>query len=230
MKACGADRPLYRIGRRPDPWAWPDWLRAGEDRTFGNRWDDPKGAYRVLYAGSSLRGVFIEVLARFRPDPSVLAELAAIEGDDEGALPPGHIDRSWLDVRCIGEGEVGGRFAAIGESESLAELHAELASRLVHYRVRDLDGAAIRASAPRELTQEISRWVYEQTTSEGRRAFDGIAYLSRLGDDFRNWALFEPGRADLAASLVTNVRVSDIGPEQPDFRAALALLGIRLVE
>jgi hypothetical protein len=101
---------------------------------------------------------------------------------------------------------------------------------LRRYRIRELDGAAIRASAPRELTQEISRWVYEQTTSEGRRAFDGIAYLSRLGDDFRNWALFEPGRADLAASLVTNVRVSDIGPEQPDFRAALALLGIRLVE
>jgi hypothetical protein len=111
-----ADRPLYRIGRRPDPWAWPDWLRAGGDRTFGNRWDDPRGVYRVLYAASSLLG-----------------------------------------------------------------------------------------------------------------AFDGISYLSRLGDEFRNWALFEPVRKAQLASFATDVRSHEISPAHPDFRRALVLLDIRLV-
>ena len=34
--------PVYRVGRSPDPWAWPDWAYA-TDGTFGNRWDDPQG-------------------------------------------------------------------------------------------------------------------------------------------------------------------------------------------
>ena len=184
----------------------------------------------MLYAGSSLRGAFVEVLARFRPDPVVVSGLGEIEGDDEGASPPGEIDRSWLDMRCIGEGEVRGRFAAIGESESLAELRSKLAGRLVHHRIRDLDGAAIRMSAPRGLTQEISRYVYEQTTSAGKRAFDGIAYLSRLGDEFRNWAMFEPATPQLADALVANPRASFIAPDHPEFRAALALLRVRFLE
>ena len=66
------------------------------------------------------------------------------------------------------------------------------APRIRAHGLRELDGAAIRLRAPRRLTQEISRYVYEQTTPRGTRAFDGISYLSRLGDEFRNWALFEP--------------------------------------
>ena len=36
-------RPLARvtrIGRRPNPWAWPPWEAQDSDNTFGNRWDD----------------------------------------------------------------------------------------------------------------------------------------------------------------------------------------------
>ncbi len=230
MRACQADRPLYRIGRTPNPWAWPDWLRAAADRTFGNRWDDPSGAYRVLYAGSTLRGAFVEVLARFRPDPHVAAELAQIKGPHRGALPPGHLDRSWLEARRIGEATVRGRFAEIGHSRSLAELRRKLAGRLAHYGLPDLDAAAIRVRAPRRLTQEISRYVYELTAPNGRRAFDGIAYLSRLGDDFRNWALFEPVERERPTPLVADVRVSAIDPDHPELRRALDLLGIRFAE
>jgi RES domain len=64
------DGPLYRLARMPDPWAWPDWAYAGLDGTFGNRWDDPLGSYRVLYACTRRLGAFIETLARFRPDLS----------------------------------------------------------------------------------------------------------------------------------------------------------------
>jgi hypothetical protein len=228
MRSCKADRPLYRIGRKPNAWAWPDWLRASADLTFGNRWDDPDGVYRVLYAATSLRGAFVEVLARFRPDPHVVAELARIEGRLAGALPPGHLDRSWLEVRCIGEATVRGSFAEIGHSESLARLHEKLTHRLVHYGIQDLDGSAIRVRAPRRLTQEISRFVFEQTARGRRRAFDGISYLSRLGDDLRNWAIFEPIGRERVAALLADVRSSRIGPRHPELRAALELLGIEL--
>ena len=73
MRARAADSPLYRIGRRPDPFAWPDWLRAGADWTVGTRWDDPRGAYRVIYAASSLLGAVVEVLARYRRAPLIVA-------------------------------------------------------------------------------------------------------------------------------------------------------------
>jgi hypothetical protein len=49
VKAPGV---IYRVGRKPDPWAPPDWASAGPDGTFGNRFDDPDTTYRVLYASS----------------------------------------------------------------------------------------------------------------------------------------------------------------------------------
>ena len=80
MKAPGV---IYRLGRKPDPWAPPDWASAGPDGTFGNRFDDPDATYRVLYASSQRLGCFVETLARFRIDPTLLAELAQIEGADD---------------------------------------------------------------------------------------------------------------------------------------------------
>ncbi len=80
MKASGV---IYRLGRKPDPWVPPDWASAGPDGTFGNRFDDPDATYRVLYASSQRFGCFVETLARFRIDPTLLAELAQIEGADD---------------------------------------------------------------------------------------------------------------------------------------------------
>jgi hypothetical protein len=74
---------IYRLGRKPDPWAPPDWASAGSDGTFGNRFDDPNATYRVLYASSQRLGCFVETLARFRIDPTLRAELAQIEGADD---------------------------------------------------------------------------------------------------------------------------------------------------
>lgn len=86
------DGPVYRLARAPDPWSYPDWSQANPDGTFGNRWDDPEGTYRVLYAGSSRFGTFLETLARFRPDLAVVAELGEIEGDGD-PIPRGHGSR-----------------------------------------------------------------------------------------------------------------------------------------
>lgn len=220
---------LHRVGRAPDPWVWPDWAHAADDGTFGNRWDDPRGAYRVLYAASERLGALLEVLARFRPDPHVQDALARIAGEPDGALPPGHLHASWLTRRRLGEATVEGRFADVGHSESLARLRLDLADRIVHHGIEDLDASAIRRSVPRRFTQELSRYVYAQTARGGRRAFDGIAYRSRLGDELRNWALFEPVGPRRARPRIRDACASRIRRDDPDLRRALTLHGLRLV-
>jgi len=211
------DAPLYRLGRQPDPWAWPDWSYAAPDGTFGNRYDDPEGSYRVLYACSQRVGAFLETLARFRPDLEVLAELDRIDGEDE---PPAAVPRTWLDARVIGEANVEGRFVDIGDTTSLATLRTALAAGAIHHGLDEIDAATIRLRAPRAFTQQVSRYVYEQGS------FVGIRYRSRFGDDLLNWAIFEPGadgRSPLAGTSSARIEADD-----PDLRGALDLLGLTL--
>lgn len=228
LHAVSPDGPLYRIARAPDPWAWPDWANAGSDGTFGNRWDDVQGVYRVLYASSSRLGAFMEVLARFQPDLHVLAELSEIDSEgSEDVEAPGELDASWLSTRCIGVAAVHGEYVDVGHSDSLAAFRQALAGRVVHHALPDLDAATMRLSAPRRFTQEVSRYVYERTGPEGRRRYAGIAYRSRLGDEFQNWALFEP--ADGRTLWAEEPRALRLERDDPDLHRALELLGVRLV-
>jgi hypothetical protein len=208
---------VYRIGRAPDPWSWRDWSSAGSDGTFGNRWDDSEGTYRVLYAATDRVGAFLEVLARFRPDLHVIKELQSITGN-EAHMPPG-VPIAWLENRLMGEATLVGEFVDIGHSESLADLRGHLAARVVHYGIDDLDASAIRRSE-RSFTQELSRYVYKQR-------FDGISYLSRLGDEYRLWAIFEPG--DPTKEPLEDVENRRITADDPDFRKALDIFGLPLV-
>jgi hypothetical protein len=211
--------PLFRLAHRPDPWDWPPWIYSRR----ANRWDDPTDTYRVLYASTERRATFLETLARFRPDPAVIAGLAEILGDDEGALAPGHVPASWLKGRMIGTATVAGVFADIGSSESLAHLREVLAARLIHFGYHDLDGAVIR-DAQREFTQEISLYVFSRADSAGAPIFSGLAYRSRLGDEFTNWAVFErPDRDPISNATATEVEVDD-----PDLLATLELFGLTL--
>ena len=228
LHAASPDGPLYRIARLPDPWAWPDWANVGSDGSFGNRWDDPQGLYRVLYASSSKLGALMEVLARFRPDPHILEALKEIEDEEDPAFQaPGELDAGWLRNRCFGVAGVEGEFVDVGHSASLARLRTALASRIVHHGLDDLDAAAVRLSAPRRFTQEISRYVYDRSTPQGQRRFAGIAYRSRLGDELRNWAIFEsPGSA---LPWVGEPEIVAIEANDPDLQQALDRLGVRLV-
>lgn len=212
--------PLFRLAHRPNPWAWPPWTYCRR----ANRWDDPTDTYRVLYASTERRATFLETLARFRPDPAVVAGLAAIAGHDEGALPPGHVPSSWVTARMIGSATVGGHFADIGSSASLAHLHAALTARLIHFGYRELDAAVIR-EAHREFTQEISLYVFSRADDLGAPMFSGIAYRSRLGDEFTNWAIFERPDED----PVRNTTAADLRIDDPDLLATVALFGLTLV-
>ncbi len=66
-----------------------------------------------------------------------------------------------------------------------------MAGRLIHYGIGDLDAAAIRLSAPRRFTQEISNHVYKLSAADGAPRFAGIEHESRFGDKYQNWAVFE---------------------------------------
>lgn len=229
IEAASPARPLRRVARRPDAWAWPDWAYAGPDGTFGNRYDDPRGEYRVLYASSDRVGAFVEVLARFRPDPAVLRELDEIElepGARDDGPAPGQLPRSWLVGRVVGTAVGDGPFAAVGAARSLAYLRDRLADRALHHGVDELDAAAIRGHAPRAFTQEVSRVVFECTEASGEPQFDGIAYRSRLGDELENWAIFEPPTGE---ARLRDAQSEPVDPHDGDLAAALELLGIELV-
>ena len=198
---------LWRIGRAPDSWALAPWEAAAPDGTFGNRFDDPQSTYRVLYASSARLGCFLETLARFRPDLTLLAELGEIAGEDD-FLPLGTVPLVWLEKRRLGSAEVRGRYADIAASDWIALLRGRLARACLELGIGDFDAAALLASS-RRLTQLVSREVYT-------RGFDGMVYRSKYGQELENWALFEP-------VLLGAVRSFEIAADDPHLEAALRL-------
>ena len=101
-----------------------------------------------------------------------------------------------------------------------------MSARLIHHGIPDLDAAAIRLSAPRRFTQEISNHIYKLSAPDGTPRFAGIGYESRFGDNYQNWAIFErPGQYPISDPVVRPVRRDD-----PSLYAALAVLGLKLAE
>jgi hypothetical protein len=148
--------PVYRLGRRPNAWQPPEWFLAHSDGTFGNRFDDPDGYYRVLYASSQRLACFVETLARFRPDLSLLAELDAIEGEDD-FVPLGTLQRDWVDARTMGSAEINGVFANIYGVAWVSQLRRTLAGEALRLGMKDIDLSSLERAEPRRLTQLASR-------------------------------------------------------------------------
>src|SRR5689334_9786737 len=75
-----ADPPglLNRVGRAPDPIAWPP-------ATVPGRYNDPDARFSVLYGASERRAAFLETLQDYRPALHDLALVASL-------LPPGDVD------------------------------------------------------------------------------------------------------------------------------------------
>jgi len=148
---------LCRLGRTPNAWEPPPWEAADPATgTFGNRWDDPDGVYRVVYTSTTRLGCFLECLARLRPDPAVVAGLAEIIDDGEfgEGLEPGILPRTWVESRAIGTAQLQGRpLARLATAVSLAVLNRELASLIIEFGLKEIDGATLRMSAPRRLTR-----------------------------------------------------------------------------
>jgi hypothetical protein len=232
LDSITTEEPIYRVGRAPDAWSWPDWRYAGPDGTFGNRWDDYRGVYRVLYASSQRSGAYLEALQEHRPDGALASAIdeIAVNHDDgaDASLPPGCLSADWIErTLMIGEAMTDAVFADVGTARSLGVLRREFLSRARDLGLADLDAAAIRLKAPRVLTQEISRYVYELAHDDGTPAFGGVQYASRLGDEFANWAIFEP--EDSSAAPLDHERRFSVDRDDEDLLAALEILEIRLI-
>jgi hypothetical protein len=206
---------VFRIARKPDPWQPPDWSRANPDGTFGNRFDDPEGYYRVLYAASQKLSCFLETLARYRPDPSLLAELNEIDGGDD-FFPLGCVPREWCAERLLGSASAKGSYADIYAAEWIAFLRHRLAGECLRLGLSDLEVSVLEGRVPRQITQLVSLEVR-------RGNFDGICYRSRYRHDLENWALFEPFR-------INPVTSQTFFSNDPDFLEALRILGLKIAD
>jgi RES domain len=214
LEARRPDGQVFRLGRRPDAWQPPDWLLAQSDGTFGNRFDDPEGYYRVLYASSQRLACFVETLARFRPDLSLLAELGEIVGTDD-FLPLGTLPRDWLAARMMGTANIDGIFADIYAVTWVSHLRNSLAAEALRLGVKDIDLSTLENAEPRRLTQLASRQAY-------RLNFAGIFYHSRYGHSLENWAIFEPFPLE-------NVTSEVLSEDDPELQEALRIHGLHLV-
>lgn len=224
------DDRVHRVGYPPDPWAWTPWEYI--DRATG-RWDDPLGTYRVLYGGTTPFACFVEVLAVFRPDDLLREETLEIEPDDrDGAYPTiasGIVPRSWLEERRLGSANLSGSFLDVAHAETIAKLREDFLARALHYGLPDFDAAAIRIREPRDLTREISRFVYE--LDRGAEPIDGIAYESRYGSGLDLWAIFERG-ADVGldrSRLLADVDSEELSVDTPGLLDALHLHGLAIL-
>ncbi|MCJ0700263.1 RES family NAD+ phosphorylase [Frigoribacterium faeni] len=219
---------LWRVGYAPAPWNWTDWAYADHGR-FNGRWDSPDGSYRTLYAGTTLRACLVEVLAPFRPSPTVVLGLDAIEEDEaDRALHPtadaGLIPESWFAVRRVATAEADAFFCDVLSSRTIAALWPsfhELSRDQFH--LPDFDASTLLMSAPRELTQQVGRHIYSQLPT-----LDGIRFVSRHGVDHELWALFErSGDAETSARL-RSLTDSPVADYEDDVAGVCELFGLSL--
>lgn len=222
---------VWRIGYPPDPWAWAGWEYALDTGRFPGRWDDSAGIFRTVYAGSSLLACLLEVLAHFRADPLVDAALAEIDEDPEDAADhptaqAGTVHRSWLDQRQASRADLVGTYCAVTSAQTVATLRPAFIAVAITLGLPDFDTAALKLARPRELTQRVATWLWEQSTAEGLPLLDGVRFASRHGDDFELWAVFERDLDGPTSRLLTNVEPQQL-QDRPELQEAFDLLGLR---
>jgi hypothetical protein len=225
LTAAEAAGRVWRVGFRPEPWAWSGWEWATDGR-FPGRWDDLHGNFRTIYAGSSLLACLLEVLAGFRKDARLSVELDEIVQDDEDqvlhpTLPPGQVSKEWLDERAAASAELSGRYCAVTASGSVAALYPHFIGLALSLGLADFDAAALKDARPRRLTQAVAAWLYEMTD------FDGVTFSSRHGDGLRLWAIFERPDDPPITPSIQNVMVEDLQHDSPEISKAFLLLGLQ---
>lgn len=214
---------VWRVGYAPDPWSWTPWQYAGEAGCFSGRWDDPRGAFRTVYAGSQLLGCLLEVLAPFRPDPLLEEELASVEDDLEyRSRRPGTVPVDWLSRRQATWAVLTGVYCAVTDKGSLAALRASFLPSALRYGLADLDAGVLRLSAPRELTQVIAAWLYDLHEGSAQ-IFDGVQFESRHGDGLVLWAVFEREKDPDVSTCITDVHLVTLDRDHPDLVEAFRL-------
>lgn len=209
MFATAEGEVVYRVGRAPDPVAFPPFEAVGT-----GRFDDPRRQYRILYTAEAPIAAFLESLAPFRtPVHDLLPLMQRLTGDREPVI--GRIPTNWHLKRMLAEIGLypGQRWLDLRSAETHTRLTAEFAEPLAALGYDVLD-ARVTVGLDRPLTQAISRWAYEH-------GYQGIAYTSRIDTRFTCLAIFE------GAHLVVN-RISMIPSNHADLVAAARSLNLQL--
>ena len=185
---------LWRVAKAPDP-LWlgpplgPDDL---DDPRLGTRFASALGDYGVLYFGTDLECCFGETLARFRPDPEVLAAIgddwktSASEFMEIGAVPADWRHRR-LAVRVAVPQNA--RFVDVEDLRTRQVMRSHLAEALVAYGYRDLDVSTIRGP-DRRMTRLVSQAIHDFAVAE-TVPIAGIRYDSRVRTGWEAWAVFD---------------------------------------
>lgn len=203
---------MYRLAGGPaGPFTSPDWDRALEDGTFGNRFDDPteeegrspEERFRVIYCATQRIATFGETVARFRPSLSLLSDLKEIKDDEpiedslSGAVDPENIERGliradWRLRRRVGHTllDPSLKFVDIAHAETIQHLRSALAPLAARLGLTDIDLSSL-TSQQRRFTQGCARYVYDQMDDSGKTRYAGIRYPSRLNAEWECWAVFD---------------------------------------
>lgn len=218
-------KPVWRVGFSPDLWAWSGWQYATNGR-FPGRWDDANGNFRTIYAGSSLLACLLEVLAHFRRDAHLAAELEDIDEDDldrytHSTMEPGLVPRQWLDPRSIASGTLTGTFCVVAAFETVATLYPQFIGQALAVGLADFDSAALKDARPRELTQSVATWLYENTD------VDGVSFSSRHGEDLTLWAVFERPEDGSISACLSNLGHHSFTDAEAELIRAFQLLDLR---
>ncbi|MGH7961484.1 MAG: RES family NAD+ phosphorylase [Candidatus Binatia bacterium] len=202
---------MYRVGRSPDPLAWPP-------ATVTGRYNDPQGRFSVLYAASQRRAAFMETLQNFRPALGDLAILKSLPPSEELDLPfpighvPAsyfgkllaafHLDRShkWLDLRSL---------------QTHAHLRETLAAELVEAGYAGAFNFGEMIGSDNRITQLIARWAHDA-------GYGGVAYPSAHDGKLTCWAIFN------RAPVIPAGYPEPIRRDDPDLIAAIDLFGLKL--
>ncbi|MDN4599312.1 RES family NAD+ phosphorylase [Leifsonia virtsii] len=224
---------VWRVGYRPDPWAWADWRYANDAGRFNGRWDDQLAElFRTLYTGESLLACLLEVLAQFRPEPQTDAELDEIE-DEAGEVelypdaPSGTVGYGWLEERFGGKADQTGRYCSVTHSESLAAIQANFPFARFKLTPIQLDTSVLKDARRRDLTRSIARWIFELRDENQNDLVDGIQFTSRFGDEYRMWAIFERAADGVTSGHLTNEETFELHPETPELVDAFRLHNLR---
>ena len=181
-RATPGEPPYRRVSRADD-----------SNPKGGNRFDSYSGNYGTLYFATNLEVCFAETLARFRPKPE-LANLVREEWVASHKMGPGSIPADWrhtrLAYRVVPIQPL--PFADISHPETLAALNSQddLMAGLARFSVDEIDLGLLTGN-DRRVTRYIAEYFAEQTDDDDLPRFSGIRYLSRLGDGFECWGLFE---------------------------------------
>jgi hypothetical protein len=170
----------------------------------------------VRYFATEPAGCFGECLARFRPDPKVLAAVK----DDAGFMDAGSVPAEWRQRRLLAQVVFpeGWEFLDVNALETRETLRVELAEVLAFYGYNDLDIAVVRG-ADRRVTRFISQWTWHQALEDGSPRYAGIRYTSRLEDSWELWAAFDDVPVDVLS-------MRSISREDPDLLAVAKEFGL----